>query len=369
MKNGKRDRLFVDWLAALRRGAWVPLSVSALLTALMLAFGRAATVEWGAMLFLTNTIVAFSIGTAVMFGFGVVLPSVRSGGRPLGVRLFFEGGVIMIATVVGTEVAVQLIARFITAAHFPREDVLWVALPVTFTATVVTVALGRAKEQRTVATERREIAERELLRAELAALKARVQPHFLFNSLNTIAGLIEEDPRAAEQALLELSALFRYTLDASEKARVSLGEELEAVQRYLRFEQLRFEDRLRVEVDVAPEAAAVKVPPLVLQPLVENAVAHGVSSRKEGGRVVVSVRIAGDVLEVVVDDDGPGPSGSTHAGSGTARRDLDKRLALSYGGEARLVTGASALGGFSAKLILPLAGPREAEVPAAEVPT
>jgi two-component system sensor histidine kinase AlgZ len=369
MTDEKRDRLLIDWLASLRRGAWVPLSVSAVLTALMLAFGRAASVERVAMLFLTNTIVAFSIGTAVMFGFGVVLPRLRSEARPLGMRLLLEGGVIMVATVVGTEIAVQLIARFITSAHFPREDVLWVALPVTFTATVVTVALGRAKEQRALATERREIAERELLRAELAALKARVQPHFLFNSLNTIAALIEEDPKAAEQALLELSALFRYTLDVSEKARVSIGEELSAVRRYLRFEQLRFEDRLRVDIDVAPEAAEVRVPPLLLQPLVENAVAHGVSSRKEGGRVLVTVRISGEVLEVTVDDDGPGPSGSTRAGSGTARRDLDKRLALSYGGDARLETGRSALGGFSAKLFLPLAGPLDAGARPNEVAT
>ncbi len=356
MKDSKRETPFTTWLVALRQRAWVPLTVSVLLTVLMLGFGRSTTIERVAVLFLNNTIVSFSIGTAVMFGFGVVLPLLRSEGRSLGVRLLLEAGAVIAATVVGTEVAVRVIAGVALSAHFARADVLQVALPVTVTATVVTVAIGRAKEQRAVATERREIAERELLRAELVALKARVQPHFLFNSLNTIASLIEEDPRAAEHALLELSALFRYTLDASEKARVTLGEEIEAVRRYLRFEELRFEERLRVELDVAADAEAVRLPPLLLQPLVENAVAHGVSSRKEGGRVVIVARIRGDLLEISVDDNGPGPNRSLHAGSGTAQRDLDKRLALSYGGRARLETGESPLGGFSAKLTLPLTG-------------
>lgn len=375
-------RPLLAWLVELRRGAWAPLAVSVLLTALMVAFGRAVRLERVAVIFLTNTIVAFSIGTTVMFGFGMVLPRLRRAHHGRALRLLLEGVTIAVATALGTEIAVRIIAVVVPSAHFIRSEALMVAVPVTFTATIVTVALGRAREQRNAATARTMVAERERLHAELVALKARVQPHFLFNSLNTVASLIEEDPKAAEHAVLELSALFRYTLDASQAAAVPLRDEITAVRRYLRFEQLRFEERLQVEVEVEARTEDVPMPPLLLQPLVENAVLHGASARKEGGRVTVRARVRGDDVEIAIDDDGPGPpeSGapesdarSTREGSGTAVRDLERRLALSYAGRARLETGRSALGGFSARLLLPRSGPvaggpveRAAETTAAE---
>jgi two-component system sensor histidine kinase AlgZ len=373
-----RPPSFRKWLVELRRSAWVPMTVSVLLTLLMLAFGRTTRLDRVAVVFLTNTIVAFAIGTAVMFGFAMILPRIRKPGQPLPLRLLLEGLAILAATVVGTEIAVRTIAVVVPSANFVRIEALKVALPITFTATIVTIALDRAKEGRAQATERSEIAEQERLRAELVALKARVQPHFLFNSLNTVASLIEEDPKAAERAVLELAALFRYTLDASAAASVPLRQEVEAIRRYLRFEQLRFEERLTVEVEIAPEAEEVRVPPLLLQPLVENAVVHGVSTRKEGGRVRVTARIAGDAVEIAIDDDGPGPraegdatsieSDGPRTGSGTAVRDLTRRLALSYDGAAKLETGRGALGGYSARLVLPIRGPVEPAPPAPPAP-
>lgn len=370
MTSEDRPQPFVTWLAGLRRSAWVPITVAALLTALMAAFGRAVRLDRVAVIFLTNTIISFSIGTAVMFGFGMVLPRLRRPGQHRALRLVLEGTTTLAATFLGTEVAVRIIAIAVPSAHFLRREALFVALPIAFTTTIVTVALGRARAQRAAATARSEVADRERLRAELVALKARVQPHFLFNSLNTVASLIGEDPKAAEHAVVELAALFRYTLDASLAASVPLRDEIAAAQRYLRFEQLRFEDRLRVEVDVEAAAEHVPMPPLLLQPLVENAVVHGASARKEGGRVTVRARIVGDDVEIEVDDDGPGPATAisdakadakpTREGSGTATRDLAKRLELSYGGRARFETGRSALGGFSARLFLPRSGPVEA---------
>ena len=195
------------------------------------------------------------------------------------------------------------------------------------------------------------------LRAELRALQARTNPHFLFNSLNTAAGLIEEDPAAAEQVIERLAGLFRYSLRGSERSWVRLSEEVEAVRGYLEVEAIRLGERLTSEVSVAPELAEVLVPPLVLQPLVENAVLHGVAPRKEGGRVSVAASRTDSTLVLSVSDDGHGPGSSPHRGSGTSMVDLEKRLQMVYGGDARFSSAAGAEGGFRVDLSLPLEQP------------
>ena len=126
-------------------------------------------------------------------------------------------------------------------------------------------------------------AQQEALRAQLEALQARTNPHFLFNSLNTVAGLIDEDPRKAEEVLERLSALFRYSLEGSRTDWVRLEQEIENVEGYLEVERVRLGDRLNSEIDVAPGVENILVPPLVLQPLVENAVLHAIAPRSAGG--------------------------------------------------------------------------------------
>lgn len=146
----------------------------------------------------------------------------------------------------------------------------------------------------------------ELAQAELRALRAQIHPHFLFNTLNSIASLIAVNPAAAEEITTRLAEVFRYTLRASEREHSPLGEELEFLRSYLEIERARFSDRLRVEEDVALGLESAPVPSLLLQPLVENAVRYGVSPRPEGGRVRIAARRDGDRLVLEVEDDGPG---------------------------------------------------------------
>jgi hypothetical protein len=177
-------------------------------------------------------------------------------------------------------------------------------------------------------------AESAATRAGLAALQARLNPHFLSNALHSVAALIATDPVAAEEALDRLGDLFRYALEQSERRAVSLDEEWRFVKDYLAIEQMRLGRRLKVEMSLEPDAADCEVPPFVLQPLVENAIRHGVSPRREGGTVRVAARRVGHRVELLVSDDGPGADlAAVSASSGTGLRTLRQRLALD--GEAR----------------------------------
>ncbi len=150
--------------------------------------------------------------------------------------------------------------------------------------------------------------------AELRALRAQLNPHFLFNSLNSINALVASDPEGARRMCEGLGDFLRRTLALGARDDVALGEELELVDRYLGIERVRFGERLRVRHDCAPEALACRVPPLLLQPLVENAVKHGVAALVEGGTIVIRARLAGGRLvltvENPVDRDAPARSGA-----------------------------------------------------------
>ncbi|HXK04815.1 MAG TPA: histidine kinase [Verrucomicrobiae bacterium] len=148
-------------------------------------------------------------------------------------------------------------------------------------------------------------------RAELKALRAQINPHFLFNALNAIAGLIHTNAAAAEDTVEHLAEVFRYTLRKAGTEWVRLDEEIEFVTAYLRVEQARFGDRLVVELAVDPAAGGVQVPAMCVQPLVENAIKHGTSNVEGIGRVSVCASLDGDILVVEVRDNGPGfPPGS-----------------------------------------------------------
>ena len=143
--------------------------------------------------------------------------------------------------------------------------------------------------------------------AELRALRAQINPHFLFNSLNTIADLIVRDAPRAEAMTLRLASVFRHVLTHSSRSMTTLREEMEFLRTYLYIEEARFGDRLRVAIDVAPDAAAQPVPSLILQPLVENAMKHGLGPKPGPGNIWISARIEQDQLCVKIEDDGMGP--------------------------------------------------------------
>ena len=193
------------------------------------------------------------------------------------------------------------------------------------------------------------------LEAQLSALQARTDPHFLFNSLNTVASLISEDPVLAERTLERLADLFRYALDSSQLRTVKLERELAMVTDYLELQSARFGTRLHTSLSVGLGLTGVDIPPLLLQPLVENAIVHGMSMRREG-RVEIAVRRERDQLLVEISDDGPGPGRSDHAGAGTAIANVSERLRLHYGGRGSLLLEAHPEGGCLARLALPIGG-------------
>jgi two-component system sensor histidine kinase AlgZ len=193
------------------------------------------------------------------------------------------------------------------------------------------------------------------LRAELSALQARTDPHFLFNSLNAVAALIPTDPGLAELSLERLAVVFRYALYAGRCATVELVDELDAVTAYLEVEALRFGARLRWQLECEPGIDAFRVPPLVLQPLVENAIRHGASGRRGATDVAVSVHRRGDELVLAVEDRGEPVAQPSRDGAGVSLADLRARLALAYNARARLAAGAATLG-WRAEVVLPVEG-------------
>ena len=179
-------------------------------------------------------------------------------------------------------------------------------------------------------------------RAELKALRAQINPHFLFNALNSIAGLIGEQPQFADDTIERLGRVFRYTLRKSENEWVPLREEVEFIAAYLQVEQARFGDRLQLSLQVDPAAAHISIPAMSIQPLVENAVKHGVSAVEGRGLVSLAAHIDEDRLTVEVRDNGPGfPRGfsldTVSNGDGAhGLRNVAERLRGYYGGAARL---------------------------------
>jgi signal transduction histidine kinase len=168
--------------------------------------------------------------------------------------------------------------------------------------------------------------------AELRALKAQVNPHFLFNTLNTIAHLIHADPGQAEATIERLAEMFRYVLTGSERGLVALAEELAFVDSYLQIEQARFGQRLHVDRHISPQILDIPVPSLILQPLVENAVRHG---QGRDGQIDLTIRAqpTGNEVTIVVVDRGPGmPSNhSMGQGPGFGLRNVDERMRKTYG--------------------------------------
>jgi two-component system sensor histidine kinase AlgZ len=171
--------------------------------------------------------------------------------------------------------------------------------------------------------------------ARLAELQARIRPHFLFNSLNSAIALVREDPQRAESLLEDLSELFRHALvDQGES--VTLSEEIAVARRYLAIEQVRFGDRLRLEWALDPRAGTARVPPLILQPLVENAVKHGVEPSSTGAEVKVSTQRRGGVVVVKVTN--TVPAGQGPRGNGVAQDNVRDRLRLLHDVQAQFQT-------------------------------
>jgi two-component system, LytTR family, sensor kinase len=191
------------------------------------------------------------------------------------------------------------------------------------------VAYHREVRERDVRAVRLEAS---LVQARLDSLQGRLHPHFLFNTLNSIGALIREDPAAAERMLGSLSELLRASLSAEPSREVTLERELELLRQYVSIQQVRFQDRLSVSIETAPDVMQAYVPHLVLQPLVENAIRHGIAPHEAAGHVRIAAGRAGERLRLVVEDDGVGLNGR---GPAVYRRQGESGFGLS-GTEARL---------------------------------
>jgi two-component sensor histidine kinase len=194
-----------------------------------------------------------------------------------------------------------------------------------------------------------------LARAQLESLKLQLHPHFLFNTLNSITALISADPQGAERMVSGLSELLRLSLRNAGEQEVPLARELELLAHYVEIQQIRFPDRLTVTLDVAPEARQALVPNLILQPLVENAIRHGLSPRATPGRIEVRAARRDGALELRVADDGVGlrPDAAVRRGEGIGLANTEARLAQLYPGRHRFEVGSGAAGGFTVTIEIP----------------
>lgn len=215
--------------------------------------------------------------------------------------------------------------------------------------------------------------EAQLVEARLTALRSQLDPHFLFNTLNAISSLVGNDPRGVRRMIARLSALLRHSLEESPEPEVPVEQELQVLMQYVEIMEIRFDGRLRVETHVDAGARDALVPNLILQPIVENAIKHGLSKLPNTviGHVQVSVRRDGAVTVITVRDNGPALSdASTLGASGLGIRNTRARLAQLYGPEHTLaLSSASAQGGMVATITLPYHTRADLHVSAVDSPT
>lgn len=204
-------------------------------------------------------------------------------------------------------------------------------------------ALSRASEQ----------LQAQLDQAQLQTLKLQLHPHFLFNTLNAITALIHRAPDRAERMVAGLSELLRISLGSAAEQEVALAREVEVLEHYVDIQRERFQGRLVVHVDVAPETRPALVPNLILQPLVENAIQHGIGPRATGGTVSVIARRTDDGLRLVVRDNGVGDVGTATRREGVGLSNSRARLASLYGEAFEFTAVAPDAGGFEVTIVLP----------------
>ncbi len=249
---------------------------------------------------------------------------------------------------------------------FPLETAGWAAATVRFVLAlfkrvdsdmliyamlVGAVAALRYHEQYRTRDLRASQLEAQLVQAQLQLLRSQLHPHFLFNTLHAISALMHRDVEAADRMMSRLSELLRTSLNSAERHQVALAEELEFLAPYLDIEQTRFSDRLRVDIDVGRDARDALVPALFLQPLIENAIRHGIAPRRGPGQVTVRAERQGDRLIVDVSDDGVGPPAALEEGIGLGN--IRERLTRLYGEDFSMTAAAGEPVGFAVRLSIP----------------
>lgn len=244
------------------------------------------------------------------------------------------------------------------AVEFRRFVMGHLAAGVAIYATIVAVSttIDERAERRRRELETARLAA-DLAQAQLRALQMQLQPHFLFNTLHSIAMLTDTDPAAAETMAVKLAELLRTTLRLRDVTEVPLRTELELLRAYLEIEELRFKEHLRVTFAIPDELLDLAVPSFLLQPIVENAVRHGVSKRVESGRILVAATREPDALVLSVEDNGPGFDGDPFESAGVGLSATRDRLLLRYGATASIICESRDVGA-RVTLRIPLDGAR-----------
>ncbi len=325
-----------------------------------LFFGTLYGGGWGGYgsAYVISLVFAAVIRTSTVLAGELLVP--RLGVRRAGSdRWLPEAAVYFTVSVTASFVAAFIVDRFVLRGFLgtPRAWLVSGMFAVAFSVLVGGIIYARVFYRtavaRAVALER---VRSELARAELRALRAQVNPHFLFNTLNTIAALINENPAAAEEVVTRLADVFRHALTASGREHTRLAEELEFLRSWLAIERVRFGDRLRVVEDIEPGLDDVPVPGLLFQPILENAVHYAVAERAEGATLTLRVRRdpSGRTLTAEFTDDGPGfVPGARARGNGVGLESVRERLRL--GGEGHAFALETAPGqGTRVRITLPL---------------
>ncbi|MGO4151624.1 sensor histidine kinase [Cupriavidus sp. YAF13] len=215
--------------------------------------------------------------------------------------------------------------------------------------------LAHLERQAALDALQREEAEKQLVRAQLMALQAQIEPHFLFNSLANLDCLIATDQQAARRLLQRLIGFLRMSLSHTRAEQCTLRQEFELLRSYLDIQALRFGTRLAYEIELPPELAEVEIPPMLIQPLVENAVSHGIEPCMHGGRIVLSARAQGDnAVQVIITDSGVGFGHAVTKGSGLGLTHVRERLARIFGAAASMQMEENTPRGVIVRLTLPV---------------
>ena len=214
--------------------------------------------------------------------------------------------------------------------------------------------LARARAEAAEERARAERVERQALQTQLQVLQAQLEPHMLFNTLANVQGLIAIDPGRAQHMLDQLIQYLRATLGSSRTSQTTLAQEFALLDAYLGLMAVRMGDRLRYTLDLPAELRTTPLPPMLLQPLVENAIAHGIEPKVEGGRVTVSAERRGDAVALTVSDDGRGPDAPPgKAGTNVGLSNTRERLLAVYGARASLFLEPAQPAGATATILIP----------------
>jgi signal transduction histidine kinase len=371
-----REMLRLSWRAWLSDGAprvgpwWLghawtivfALAVGAAFSVLSLALSSAeddgtAPVAWPTIV-AANVLISLAIAISVRLAFWLARRGVggdRLARWPAGLRsIYFT--IVPIAGValgwpLGMLAAGRLDARFMTP--FERPELLGTSIVVALFITALFQQFFRSKSRQIAAENRAS-------EAQLRLLQAQIEPHFLFNTLANVVSLMEVDAARAKTMLEAFVDYLRASLSGLGHGRHTLGDEIDLVDAYMRIIKIRMEDRLDYSIEVPAALRDQPLPALTLQPLVENAIVHGLEPQIAGGRVRIGARSDGRSVVITVDDDGAGlaavgPALPRRAGAGTALANIRKRLEQTYGSGATLDIRAGASHGVHARLSLPLA--------------